>query len=119
MSTNKAIWISYDFGIKGDYNGLYTWLDNNDAKECGVGLAYCRFDVSKLGIDSTDKQLIAKLTLDLRKSVKLSRTDRLYVIWKDSITGKIKGEFVSGARKQAPWEGYGQLKSEKGSVDGE
>jgi len=119
MSTNKAIWISYDFGLKGDYNGLYTWLDNNSAKECGIGLAYCLYDVSNLGIDRSDKKLVDKLAVDIRKSVKLSRTDRIYIIWKDSNTDKIKGEFINGARKQAPWEGYGQLKSEKGSIDGE
>ena len=119
MSTNKAIWISYDFGLKGDYNGLYTWLDNNYAKECGIGLAYCLYDVSKLGIDRSDKNLLDKLAVDIRKSVKLSRTDRIYIIWKDSNTDKIKGEFISGARKQAPWEGYGQLKSERGTIDGE
>ena len=26
----KAIWISYDLGIGGDYDGLYRWLANHD-----------------------------------------------------------------------------------------
>ncbi|MBB6005425.1 hypothetical protein [Arcicella rosea] len=27
-TNRKAIWISYDFGLKGDYTGLYTWKKN-------------------------------------------------------------------------------------------
>ncbi len=34
----RAIWISYDFGVRGDYEGFYTWLDLHDAIECGVYL---------------------------------------------------------------------------------
>ncbi|WP_316834594.1 hypothetical protein [Pedobacter nutrimenti] len=119
MIDKKAIWISYDFGLKGDYTGLYTWLDNNNAKECGIGLAYCSFDVSQLGIDKKDKSLIEKITSDIKKSVKLSRTDRVYIIWKDSLNNKIRGEFINGARKQSPWEGYGRLNTENSVVDGE
>jgi hypothetical protein len=24
---NKTVWISYDLGIKGDYPGLYRWIE--------------------------------------------------------------------------------------------
>ncbi len=24
----KALWISYDIGVRGDYEGLYAWLDS-------------------------------------------------------------------------------------------
>lgn len=34
----KTIWISYDLGVGGDYEGLYAWLDNNEATECGDSL---------------------------------------------------------------------------------
>ena len=38
----KFIWLSYDLGIGGDYESLYSWLDNHEAKECGDSVA-CRF----------------------------------------------------------------------------
>ena len=113
----KAIWLSYDFGLKGDYSGLYTWLDNNNAVECGSGLAYFRYDYSK--ILSFTKENIDEIAADIRQSVKLSKTDRLYLIWKDSITNKVKGEFVNGTRRQSPWEGYGRLSVSKNIIDGE
>lgn len=31
----SAIWISYDFGVREDYEGIYTWLDEHGAIECG------------------------------------------------------------------------------------
>ena len=31
----STIWISYDLGVRGDYEGLYAWLDSHGAKECG------------------------------------------------------------------------------------
>jgi len=41
----KAVWISYDLGIKGDYQGLYSWLDDHDAIECGNSVAFIQFEV--------------------------------------------------------------------------
>jgi len=109
MATKKGIWISYDFGLKGDYTGLFTWLDNHKAVECGSGLAFFRYDTSTLETTIQTKVLINKISADLKEYVKLSKSDRLYIIWKDDETKKIKGEFISGSRKQSPWEGYGKL----------
>lgn len=117
-SKNKAIWISYDFGLKGDYTGLYTWLDNNNAVECGNGLAFCNFETSNLPSTTSSSEMIKNIEKDLKDHIKLSKTDRLYIIWKDSLTQKVKGEFVSGARKQSPWEGFGKLNNVK-SIDTE
>jgi hypothetical protein len=30
----KAVWISFDLGVQGDYEGLYGWLDRLDAQTC-------------------------------------------------------------------------------------
>jgi len=108
----KSIWISYDFGIKGDYTGLYTWLDNHQAKECGNGIAYFIYDYSNSISAVFDKLSVEELTRDIKASVKLSKSDRLYIIWKDKTTDKIKGEFINGSRKQSPWEGYGKMNDE-------
>lgn len=109
---NKAIWISYDFGLKGDYTGLYTWLDNNNAVECGIGLAFCNYPIDKRTTETSIDSIIKTISKDLKNHVKLSKTDRLYLIWRDAEEGKVKGEFISGSRKQSPWEGYGQLKDQ-------
>lgn len=29
----RTIWISYDLGVQGDYEGLYGWLDTHKARE--------------------------------------------------------------------------------------
>lgn len=103
----KAIWISFDLGIKGDYSGLYTWLDNKNAVECGNGLAYINLDVSQYPTKASTQELIEHVQQDLLDNIAIAKSDRLYIIWKDNSTNKVKGEFITGSRKQAPWEGYG------------
>ncbi len=96
----KSIWISYDLGIKGDYSGMYTWLDNYAAKECGDSLAFIHYEYKKDFID--------ELLNDITDYVTLKKTDRLYIVYQDDSTNKIKGKFISGKRKGGPWEGYGE-----------
>jgi len=31
----KLIWIAFDLGVRGDYDGIYEFLDTHEAKECG------------------------------------------------------------------------------------
>lgn len=33
------IWLSFDLGVSGDYEGMYAWLDDKRAKECGSSVA--------------------------------------------------------------------------------
>ena len=39
----SAVWISYDLGVNGDYESLYSWLDIQGAKECGTSVAYLTY----------------------------------------------------------------------------
>ncbi len=41
----KTIWLSYDLGVKGDYEGLYAWLDDHGAIECGESVAFFNFEI--------------------------------------------------------------------------
>ena len=93
----KFIWLSYDLGVTGDYEGLYSWLDDRGAKECGDSVAYFPF--------SHDGDMIESLKADLGSVVSLNKRTRIYVVYKDE--GKLKGRFIIGGRKRAPWEGYG------------
>ena len=98
MATNKAFWISYDLGLKGDYSGLYTWLDSVKAKECGDSIAFFSMEVEVNYIEAIKESIM--------KYAKLGKTDRVYLIYLESKTGKLKGNFLFGGRKRAPWEGY-------------
>jgi hypothetical protein len=103
MARKKAVWISYDFGLKGDYTGLYTWLDEHNAIECGHGIAFLLWDTKDV------EHLTAEIEKNLKASVKLSKSDRIYVIWKEPTHGKVKGHFINGSRRQSPWVGYSSM----------
>jgi hypothetical protein len=97
----KAIVLTYDLGLKGDYNGLYTWLDNLEAKECGKNVAVFVMNFKKNDFDSICEELKREIT----NNVKLEQNDRIYVILRDS-KGMMKGSFIFGGRKRSPWEGF-------------
>jgi hypothetical protein len=91
------VWVSFDLGVKGDYEGMYEWLDSHGASECGDSVACFWYDYSR--------DLLTELTEDLMKSVEIDvRKNRIYVI--RLVEGKMKGSFVLGHRRNAPWTGY-------------
>ena len=99
----KLIWLSYDLGIRGDYQGLYSWLDDHAAKECGDSVASLRFLYE--GEDFSEA-----LKTELKEEVSLDKHSRIYIVWREN--GKLKGRFLFGKRKRAPWTGYGTLLEE-------
>jgi len=103
----KAIWLTYDFGLKGDYTGLFTWLDNHKAVECGSGMAFFKFETNL----NKFSDILEQLKSELLDSIKLSQTDRLYAIIRDEDTNLIKGKFISGSRRESPWQGYGKIRN--------
>ncbi|HET6386324.1 MAG TPA: hypothetical protein VFJ58_23270 [Armatimonadota bacterium] len=86
-------WLSFDLGLSGNYEGLYEWLDNKQAKECGDSVATFTTDLSPQKI----KQELKKLTAGQTRA-------RFYIIFR--LDGKLHGEFILGGRKRAPWSGY-------------
>jgi hypothetical protein len=94
----KTVWISFDLGVSGDYEGLYAWLDTHAAKECGDSVAVIEYQPRA--------DVIAELKSEIGEAVELNKKSRIYAIYK-SEDGKMKGSFVYGTRKQAPWTGYG------------
>lgn len=98
-NTKRSVWLSYDLGLRGDYSGLYAWLDNHGALECGDATAY-------LLLEPKGADISEWLTNELAQHVKLSPKDRIYAIYHEGL--KMKGKFISGGRRRAPWEGYGQ-----------
>ena len=97
------IWMSFDLGVQGDYEGMYSWLDTHDARECGDSVAALEFEYG------TD--LLNELRKALETSVKIDKKTRIYVL--RLVSGKMKGRFIFGARKSPPWAGYGPKKGEE------
>ena len=100
----QRIWISFDLGLRGDYEGLYAWLDKHEAKECGDSLAYLDFEY--------EDDLIRSLIEDIKSSVEVTKKTRVYVIWQDPENRKVEGRFILGARKAPAWTGCGEGSAE-------
>ncbi len=105
----SPIWLAYDLGVRGDYEGLYKWLDEHGAKECGDSVAFLKYEHTGSLHDA--------LTRDLRGAINLSTNTRIYVVWRDT-NKKIKGQFIIGGRKAAPWSGFASV-PEQAEVDEE
>ena len=96
----NAIWMSYDLGVNGDYEGMYAWLDNHGAKECGSSVAFLMYEHDAEPYD----ELVKELRRDIQEAVELDRRSRVYVV----VAAEGKGRYLVGRRKGAPWEGFGE-----------
>lgn len=81
-------WVSYDLGLRGNYDELYAWLDKLEAKECGDSVATF--------VSGKSREQVIR---ELKKVVGPGK--RVYLI-----TMKQGGKFVVGKRRAAPWSGY-------------
>lgn len=102
----RNVFISYDFGIKGDFDNLYKWLDENNAEERGYGLAYMKsFEISDEF--KNDADFFFHIRTILKSKIKLGGTDRIYMIWGSiESSKKSRSGFLFGKAKQAPWTGF-------------
>ena len=98
--SKSTIWISFDLGVRGDYESLYTWLDGHKAKECVDNLALLTYQHSGNLLDALRKELKNALEIDKRT--------RIYVIYRDVATKKMRGFFVCGGRRAPPWSGFAE-----------
>ena len=73
---NQVIWISYDLSVKGDYEGLYAWLDDHNAEECGNSVAFLHYEYR------TD--LLSELKDDLSRNVNLETGPHIYHLERES-----------------------------------
>lgn len=97
MGKTQAVWLSFDLGIQGDYEGLYEWLGTWGAEECGDSLAFFHYPYK------TD--LVRELTKDIKEDVRLTGRARLYLIYKDEAS-QLKGRFLVGGRRRPAWAEY-------------
>jgi hypothetical protein len=105
----KAVWISYDLGVKGDYEGLYFWLDVHGAIECSGTTAFVSFD--------TKSDLVADLKKSVKEAVEIDAKSRIYIIFRAK-DKQMKGRFLFGGRKAAPWAGFAPQETTEEVEDG-
>jgi hypothetical protein len=108
---DKAIWLSFDLGVGGDYPRLYNWLDNHDAIECGDSVAFFKYRIDS----SKEDELVNLLKKDLNKAVTIRSGDRMYIVRREVTDSGciVRGTFLFGKRKGSPWEGYGNKTTEE------
>jgi hypothetical protein len=94
------IWLSFDLGVRGDFEGMYEFLDAHEAKECGGSVAGFWYEYKK--------DFLGELTKDLKTGVSFDKRSRVYVIFSDP-HGKHTGKFIVGRRKAPPWVGFGPI----------
>ncbi len=94
-----GVWLSFDLGVKGDYESLYKWLDARKARECGDSVAYLTFEYQE--------DVFTEIAISLHSSIKMNDASRFYLIARQAPDDKFRGRFVVGKRKAAPWTGYG------------
>lgn len=96
----KVYWLSYDLGVGGDYQHLYQWLDDHEAKPCGDSVAFFKFTYQS---EDPDTELINSIS----NSVSMKPGNTLYVVRKQEKGNEYYGSFLYGKRKSAPWIGFG------------
>ncbi len=86
----QAVWMSFDLGVRGDYEGLYAWLDSKKAIECGDSLSFFKYDVSDNIVESLEKEI--------KENVEINKKTRIYVIFRDAKKNQGKGLFLEAER---------------------
>ena len=102
---SKLIWLVFDLGVKGDYEGLYSWLDAQAARYCGDSVACFTYEYTR--------DLVAELKTHLESVMTIDKKSRLYVVSSDPETNRPKGSFLFGKRRSAPWAGYGPMSKQE------
>jgi len=94
----SATWLSFDLGVRGDYEGLFTWLDDHHARECAGNTAFIQY--------SHEGPIFEAIQADLREAITVTKKARIYVIYLEPSTRKMKGKFIFGGRTAPPWAGF-------------
>jgi len=103
----KGVWITYDLGIRGDYEGMYSFLDKHNATECGDSAAFLTFDFSD--------DIVREFNDAINEAVTFDKRCRVYLIFPKA-EGGCKGRFIIGRRKPPPWAGYGSNESSEEDI---
>lgn len=105
--------INYDLGLRGDYKGLYKWLDKNKAEERGNCYAVIKeynFPdeefANEIDPKSKDKIFFRFIQKDIKSFVNINQSDRIYLTFVGFGSDNLTGGFLFGKKHTAPWEGH-------------
>ena len=101
------IWLSFDLGVRGDFEGMYEFLDARGAKECGDSVGAFWFEYKK--------DIASELEKVLRTAVTFDKRSRVYIVC-PSGKGKTGGRFIIGKRKSPPWAGFGPSQGDEEDI---
>ena len=90
-----AIWLSFDIGLRGDYEGMYAWLDEHGAVECGDSVAYMKYEC--------EDDFPESLEQELRRAIEVTKKTRIYVVWREP-PARSRGDssLVCAGRRRGP-----------------
>lgn len=88
-------WLTFDLGFGADYDGLFEWLDEHDAKECTPSTAFFK-----------SKQTVAEIEHEITNILDDNVKARVYLIYMNEDKEQVYGKWLVGKRKAAPWAGY-------------
>ena len=107
-----TFYINFDLNIRGDYKGLYKWLDKIKAEERGSNYAIIKDyefpETEMVGLTKIYEKnnAFAKyLRNEIKKFVNVGNSDRIYLTIAMIGTDHIGGIFLFGRRQSSPWEG--------------
>ena len=63
-----AVWMSFDLGVNGDYEGLYQWLDAHEASACGDSVAFFNYEAKGDLPGEIKKSLAKAIDVHLKKT---------------------------------------------------
>ncbi len=107
----QRVWLTFDLGVRGDYDSLYQWLDEHQAVECGNGVATFEYDFEMpdraLSMDEI-VPVFDKLKNELKDRVgNIETKGRVYALTLiHSAQYSPAGVFLFGSRKISPWDGF-------------
>ncbi len=102
------VWISFDLGVRGDFTGMYEFLDSHGAKECGDSMG--TFVLEYQG------DIVKMLTKEIKNAIAVDKRSRVYAIY-PTADGKHTGKFLIGGRKAPPWAGHAASQENEEDAD--
>jgi hypothetical protein len=83
--------VCFDLGVRGDYEGLYAWLDDHDVKECGASVAYLKYSYKTDFLAELRQELerVSVVGFLARRALRLRRENLSSPSWHTSLAAEL------------------------------
>jgi len=65
----RTVWLSFDIALGGDFDGMFEWLDEHEAEECGDNLAIVKIECKEADTIRVLKKSLTSQNLCLWASI--------------------------------------------------